>query len=392
MSFDEIIDRRQTGSLKWDLAPGPVDPQELTIPLSVADMEFRSPPCIREKLKVLADCGIWGYTGPRPQYFQALNRWYTLRHDFPIQADWVVPTTGVVQAVFSAVRAFSKPGDRVLIQTPVYYPFFGAVEQNGRQLTASQLIIRDGRYRIDFDDLEEKIKGASLMILCSPHNPVGRVWDREELSQIARLAARHDVFVISDEIHCDFTFGKKHTVFSRLAQEHGTRHLLAFSASKTFSLAGLKVASIVVPDAGDREIFRKQVRTDGVHTHSTFGFAAAEAAYADCDDWYFAMLDYIKGNFQTLKTFIEEEMPRVTLFDLEGTYLAWLDFGALCRDHRTLEERMIEQRLYLDEGYIFGDCARGFERINLACPRQILSASLERLKKVYDQLAAGSDP
>lgn len=391
MNFDEVIDRRNTGSMKWDGAPGLLDPGRHIIPLSVADMEFRSPACIRDRLKELAETGVWGYTGPRDQYYEAVNRWYSLRHHFPVQREWVVPTTGVVQAVYSAVRAFSGPGDKVLIQTPVYYPFFRAIEQNERELLTNPLVIRDGRYRIDFDDLEKKMKEARLFILCSPHNPVSRVWEREELDEMARIAAAHQVFVISDEIHCDFTFKHKHTVFSQVARSHGTSHLVAFSASKTFSLAGLSLASILVEDEALRGVFTRRVRTDGVNTHSSFGFAAAEAAYTLCDSWYEAMLSYIHDNFLTLKTFVETRMPEVTVFDLEGTYLAWLDFGALCSDHKILEERMIDQQLYLDEGYIFGQGGRGFERINLACPRKVLLAALERLSKVHDRLKAGRD-
>ena len=209
---------------------------------------------------------------------------------------------------------------------------------------------------------------------------------------MARLAALYDVFVISDEIHCDFTFGKKHTVFSQLARKHGTRHLIAFSASKTFSLAGLGVASIIVEDPRQREIFARRVRIDGVHTHSSFGFAATETAYTDCDDWYQAMLAYIQENFRVARAFIRETMPRVRVFDLEGTYLAWLDFRAVCQDHERLEQAMISQRLYLDEGYIFGEGGRGFERVNLACARQVLLASLQRMKAVYDSLVAERTP
>ena len=389
MNFDEVIDRRNTGSMKWDFAPGPLDPGQCIIPLSVADMEFRSPACIRDRLKELAQEGVWGYTGPRDQYYEAVNRWYSLRHDFPVKKEWITTTTGVVQAVYSAVRAFSGPGDKVLVQTPVYYPFFRAIEQNERELLTNQLIIRDGRYQIDFDDFEEKMKEARLFILCSPHNPVSRVWNREELDKMAQIAAAQDVFVISDEIHCDFTFKRKHTVFSQVARARGTRHLVAFSASKTFSLAGLNLASILVEDPGHRDTFSCRVRTDGVNTHSAFGFAAAEAAYTRCDEWYEAMLAYIYDNFLALKTYIETRLPEVTVFDLEGTYLAWLDFSAVCDDHKMLEQSMIDQQLYLDEGYIFGHGGQGFERINLACPRKVLLAALERLSKVYERLKAG---
>ncbi len=388
MVFDEVIDRRNTGSLKWDRAPGPLDPDRHIIPLSVADMEFRSPACIREELKNLAETGVWGYTGPRDAYYQAVNRWYTLRHDFPVEKEWIVPTSGVVQAIYSAVRAFSDPGDKILIQTPVYHPFYRAIEQNGRELLTNELVIRDGRYTIDFDDFRKKMKEARLFILCSPHNPVGRVWERGELDEMARIASKFGVFVISDEIHCDFTFKKRHTVFSLVARACRTPHLVAFSASKTFSLAGLNLASILVENAGHREIYMQRVRTDGVNTHSSFGFAAAEAAYTRCDEWFEALLEYIYNNYLTLKAFMTEKMPEIRIFDLEGTYLAWLDFSAICRDHGKLEQCMINQQLYLDEGHIFGHGGQGFERINLACPRKVLLAALARLNKVYDHLKA----
>ncbi|HZK42028.1 MAG TPA: MalY/PatB family protein [Clostridia bacterium] len=391
MSFDEIIDRRHTGSGKWDAAPGPIDPDRHIIPLSVADMEFRSPPAIRERLVQLAQEGVWGYTGPRPQYFEALDRWYRLRHNFPIQKDWVIPTTGVVQAVYAAVRAFSREGEGVLIQTPVYHPFYRAIEGNDRRLLENPLVIRQGRYEIDFEDLEAKMKEARLFILCNPHNPVGRVWDRDELDRMAQLAAQYGVFVISDEIHCDFTYGKDHIVFSHLARDRACRHLLAFSASKTFSLAGLNLASMVLEDPEDRDHYVKQVRRDGVNTHSSFGFAAAEAAYTLCDDWYFAMLDYIQANYQALKNFAAQEMPKLHVFDLEGTYLAWLDFRAVCQDPETLETYLNEAYLYFNQGSMFGNDGQGFERINLACPRSLLMTSLQRLKTVYDRLVSGAD-
>lgn len=389
MDFNETLDRRNTGSAKWDGAPGPIDPDRQIIPLSVADMEFRSPRPIRERLEALAHEGIWGYTGPRPQYFEALNRWYSLHHHFPIEKEWVVPTSGVVQAVYAAVRAFSREGDRILIQTPVYYPFFLAINSNDRQLLTNELVIRQGRYEIDFPDLEAKMKEAKILILCNPHNPVGRVWSREDLDQIAQMAARHDVFVISDEIHCDFSYGKAHTVFSQVARAHGVRHLVAFSASKTFSLAGLHLASILVEDPEDRARFQTQVRKDGVNSYSSFGFAAAETAYQECDDWYKAMLDYVYGNYRTLKDYAASHMPALHVFDLEGTYLAWLDFRAICPDHERLEQAMVEACLYLDEGYIFGQGGQGFERINLACPRPLLMASLQRMKTAYDRLVSG---
>ena len=389
MNFDQVIDRRNTGSVKWDYAPGPLDPEQEVIPLSVADMEFRSPACIRQRLKEVAEEGIWGYTGPRDQYYAAVNRWYSDRHGFPVDKDWLVPTTGVVQAVFSAVRAFSEPGDKILIQTPVYHPFYRAVLENKRPLLTTPLLIREGRYQIDFEDFENKMSQAKLFILCSPHNPIGRVWEREELDQMARIAAKHQVFVISDEIHCDFTFGSKHTVFSEVARLHQIPHLIAFSASKTFSLAGLCLASIVVEEADHRDRFRKQARIDGVHTHSTFGFAAAEVAYTQCDDCYQAMLSYVYENYLELKAFVRQEMPDVTVFDLEGTYLAWLGFSSVCGDHEELERCMIDQCLYLDEGHIFGREGQGFERINLACPRRVLLAALKRLKIVYDLLKEG---
>ena len=386
MNFDEILDRRNTGSMKWDIAPGPVDPGRHIIPLSVADMEFRSPKGIRDALAELAEAGIWGYTGPRPEYYAALDRWFSLRHGFPINKDWVVPAIGVVQAVFSAVRAFSEEGGKVLIQTPVYYPFYRAVEENGRTLLTNPLVIREGHYEVDFERLEATLKEADIFILCSPHNPVSRVWTEEEIGRMAKLAAEHEVFVISDEIHSDFSFVEPHTVFTKQARHYGSRHLLALSASKTFSLAGLGVSSIIIEDPSDRELFKKRIRLDGVHTHSTFGFAAAEAAYTRCDDWYEAMLDYVWENYLALKDFTESRMPQVCLFDLEGTYLAWMDFSPVCSDHEELEQCMVEENLYLDEGYIFGEAGKGFERVNLACPRAVLLTALERLEKVYDKL------
>lgn len=386
MHFDELIDRRNTGAAKWDFAPGDIDVDRAIIPLSVADMEFRSPKPIRDRLTRLAETGIWGYTHPRPEYFEALERWLKLRHRFDLDPEWIVTSTGVVQAIGSAVRALTEPGDKILIQTPVYHPFARIIQQNGRVLLTNELVIEDGHYRIDFDDFETQMASADMFILCSPHNPVGRVWDREELERMAEIAKRHDVIVLADEIHADFTYGKKHTMFSHVARRYGTRHLLGLSASKTFSLAGLGVCHMLIEDEAMRARVRQQIGIDGTGTSSTFGFAAVEAAYTECDDWYEAMLNYVHDNYLSLRTFVEEEMPKVHIFDLEGTYLAWLDWRAVTDDADRLTACMVEHGLYLNRGDMFGEGGRCFVRVNLACPKIVIEKAEDRMLDVYRAL------
>ena len=364
---------------KWDLMKPGLDLG--IVPLSVADMEFASPPAIISALEETARSGLWGYTGWGERYYDALHGWMASRHGWEIQRDWVVRTNGVVQGLNAAIRALTKPGDGVVIQPPVYPPFFGAVRDNGRALVESPLKLADGRYEMDFGDLAGKLArpDVTAMILCSPHNPVGRVWTEVELRRLGDLCLENHVLVISDEIHCDLVQrGHRHIPFASLGEGYAQNSVTGTACSKTFSLAGLCCANMLVPDRSKKAALEQEVSRSGCYTFSTFGVRALEVGYEQCAPWLDELIDYVGENYRYLQDFLTKHFPAVYLAPLEGTYLAWMDLAPLGLSQeeqaRFLEE---EAQLYLSHGAPFG--APGFERINLACPRSVLAAALDRL-------------
>ena len=371
---------------KWD-SMGIQEPG--IVPLSVADMELLSPPEIIDELKKTAEFGMWGYTSWGERYGSAVCHWMKTRHNWEIDPSWIVQTNGVVQALQAAVRAFSDPGDEVLLLTPVYYPFYRAVRMNGRRVLESPLRLADGRYEIDFEDLEEKAKRARMLLLCSPHNPLGRVWTREELRRIGDICLKHDVLVVSDEIHFDVIMpGYVHTVFASLGPEYAQRCIVCTAPSKTFSLAALCVANILIPNEELRERFSEEIRRSGCYTYSIFGMRALETGYMQCGDWVDQMCAHVYGNYQCLKDFMAEYFPNVWVAVLEGTYLCWFDCRSFGMKGKELENYLHEEaRLFLDEGYIFGPAGDGFERLNLACTRKTLTDALERFRKAFARIA-----
>lgn len=362
---------------KWD-AIGP-DPAPGVVPLSVADMELLSPPEIIEELKKTAEFGMWGYTWWGKPYADAVKHWLSTRHGWDIQQDWIVQTNGVVQGLYASVRAYTQPTDSVLLLTPVYYPFYRAVNLNGRKVVECPLKLENGRYVIDFDDFEEKAKQCKMFILCSPHNPVGRVWSGEELRRLGDLCLKHHVLVISDEIHCDLVQPPfRHVPFASLGERYAQNAVVGTACSKTFSLAGLCCANMLVPNPSKKAALEAEVERSGCGTYSIFGVRALETGYEQCGPWLDELIAYIGENFQFLREFMARHFPGVLVTPLEGTYLAWLDLRPLGLESgeqaRFLED---EALLYLSHGTPFG--APGFERLNLACPRSVLSAALERL-------------
>lgn len=364
---------------KWDLMKPGLSPD--IVPLSVADMEFTSPPAVIKALEDTARSGLWGYTGWGERYFNALHGWMASRHGWEVCRDWVVQVSGVVQGLGAAVRALTKPGDGIVIQPPVYPPFFRVVRDNGRTLVESPLRLENGRYQMDFDDLEEKLARPEVtaFILCSPHNPVGRVWSGEELRRLGDLCLKHQVLVISDEIHCDLVQPPfRHVPFASLGERYAQNAVVGTACSKTFSLAGLCCANMLVPDPSKKAALEAEVERSGCGTYSIFGVRALETGYEQCGPWLDELIAYIGENFQFLREFMARHFPGVLVTPLEGTYLAWLDLRPLGLESgeqaRFLED---EALLYLSHGTPFG--APGFERLNLACPRSVLSAALERL-------------
>lgn len=387
--FDEIIDRRNTSCLKYDFAAERGYPQDI-LPFWVADMDFRAPQPILDELSRRVQHGIFGYTDPKESYKTVLLDWFHAHHNWKPSTDSLVVTPGVVFALCTAIRAFTQPGDGVLIQQPVYYPFTESILDNGRQLINSPLVEKDGHYTIDFTDFEAKILAGKvkLFLLCSPHNPVGRVWTREELLQISDICQRHNVRIVADEIHHEFIRkGYHHTVLASLSPEIAQNVITCTSPSKAFNLAGLQISNIFIENETLRQKFKRELAASGYSQPNCLGLFAAQAAYEHGQEWLCQLRDYLESNYQKTKEFLKKELPKVRLIEPEGTYLLWLDFSAYGLTDRQLDDRIIHQaNLWLDSGQIFGASGSGFQRINIACPWPVLKNGLEHLAKAFQGL------
>ena len=381
-NFDEIIDRKNTSSLKYDFGIERKGREDL-IPLWVADMDFKLPDEVIEDLHKRIEHGIFGYTDPKDDYRKALKNWYKTRHGFEIENNWNTVVPGIVYSIAVAIRAFTDPGDSVLIQQPVYYPFMETIILNHRKVVNNQLVYKNGRYEIDFEDFERKIVegNVKLFLLCSPHNPVGRVWTKKELEKMADICLEHDVYVFADEIHSDFVYsGHEHTSFITLGEVYTQRLILGTSPSKTFNIAGLQVANIIIPDAKTRKAFKLENEASGYSQGNVLGMAATISAYNNGADWLDELLLYLEGNVNYVRSFLKENLPQVKLVEPEGTYLVWLDFSEVTDDPKDLEKLIVDEaKLWLDSGVIFGKETALFERINIASPRSLIEQALEQL-------------
>lgn len=384
LDFDTVVDRRNTYSLKYDFAKRRNMPED-SMPLWVADMDFKVSSYIQEAILKQTEHGIFGYSEVQEDYFEAVKQWMSRHYDWQVDGKWLIKTPGIVYALAMAVQAFTKEGEGVLIQQPVYYPFSEVIVDNGRKLVSNTLVQDEsGRYGIDFADFEEKIvtENVKLFLLCNPHNPVGRVWSEEELKRLGDICYRHHVIVVSDEIHADFVFRGKHHVFANLAEEYKEISVVATSPSKTFNIAGLQVSNIFIPNPELKRKFRKQIDASGYSQLNVMGLVATKAAYEHGEEWYEAMYKYVSENIAYTKRFIEEKLPEIKLVETEGTYLLWLDFRKLGLSESELEDLLIKKaKLWLDSGRIFGTAGKGFQRINVACPRKTLTEALTRLEK-----------
>ena len=388
LNFDTIIDRRRTNSLKYDFAEKNGMPEDI-LPLWVADMDFRISSYIQDALIKQAEHGIYGYSESGGSYFEAVSAWMKDHHGWDVEEEWLVKTPGIVYALATAVRAFTKEGDGVLIQQPVYYPFSKVILDNGRKIVNSGLIQdKDGRYQIDYDDFEKKIikEQVKLFILCNPHNPVGRVWSREELETIGDICKKHQVIVVSDEIHFDFVWEGEHHVFASLKEEYRDMAVVCTAPSKTFNIAGLQASNIFIPAGELRKRFLDAMRPTGISEINGAGLVACEAAYRHGEEWYQGVCEYIKGNMQFVKEYLHKYIPKISMCMPEGTYLVWLDFRQLALSEEELEDLVIKKAgLWRDKGTIFGKAGLGFQRVNVACPRKVLETALCRLKAAIDQ-------
>ncbi len=378
--FTTQTDRKAAGALKWRSVKEPG-----IVPLSVADMEFQPPEKLRKALAQCAEDMIFGYTGATDSYYAAVINWMKRRHGWDISKEEICLSAGVVPAIFTAVRAFTEPGEGVLVLTPVYNPFFMAIEKNGRRTVASELIAENGAYRIDFDDLASKaaLPDVKLMIFCSPHNPIGRVWTPVELARVAEICLENGVKIICDEIHHDLIMpGYEHTVMAGLSGEIADITVTCTAPSKTFNLAGLCASNIIIKNGDMRKRYTEEAMKNFFPSVNCFGLAGCRAAYDECGDWLDECIEVIDGNRRLAEDFFARRLPEIKTYPLEGTYLLWADCRALGMDAASLETFMKEKaKLYLDEGYVFGEGGEGFERFNIACPRSVLEQSLERLYK-----------
>ncbi|MBQ8663570.1 MAG: pyridoxal phosphate-dependent aminotransferase [Eubacterium sp.] len=388
LDFDRVIDRYNTGCLKYDSAIRRGKPKDI-LPLWVADMDFKTSSYIIDALGEMNTHGIFGYSEADEDYFEALRGWMKRRHNWDVEERWLIRTPGIVFALAMAVKAFTKEKDAILIQQPVYYPFSEVVRDNNRKLVISNLVQdSDGKYAMDYEDFEQKVvsENVKLFILCNPHNPVGRVWTREELEKIGDICLKHDVLVVSDEIHADFVFEGEHTVFSKVKEEYKDISVICTSPSKTFNIAGLQVSNIFIANEKLRLKFIRQISGAGYSQLGLPGLVACKAAYKYGDEWLDAVLCYIKENAHYVEQFLKARLPKVKMTRLEGTYLVWLDFRELGLCDHELNQRMVnEAGLWLDGGTMFGKVGWGFQRINIACPRSILTTALEKLVTAFGE-------
>ncbi|WP_455682573.1 MalY/PatB family protein [Thomasclavelia sp.] len=386
--FETIIDRSHSGSSKWDIMKEakPDVPNNIA-PLSVADIDIPLAPEIKDGLiEFLNNDVVLGYTNPTDRYYQAVKNWMLNRHDYKIEKDWIVISNGIVPALFDAVAAFTNKNDGVIIFTPVYYPFYRAIETNDRQIIECPLINQDTNYKIDFNKLENLAKDSNnkMLILCNPHNPIGRVWQKEELEKIAKICLDNDLIIVSDEIHQDLIMpGFKHYPIAALNDRIADITITCSAPSKSFNLAGLQGSNIIIKNPNLRDKFILQQEKRSFHSLNTIAYEATILAYNKGENWLEEFKSLIHRNYQILVDFINQNLPKVKIYPLQGTYLAWLDFRSYSYHFKDLEKKMINADLYLDEGYLFGQEGEGFERINIACPTSVLLEALERLKKEF---------
>lgn len=388
LNFDEVIERRGTDCLKYDFAVRRGMPEDV-LPLWVADMDFKTSSYVEEAIIERTKHGIFGYSEVQKEYFEAVAGWMKKHHNWDVDEKWLIKTPGVVFALAMAVKAYTDIGDSVLIQQPVYYPFSEVIEDNGRVVVSNDLYIGDdNRYHIDFADFEKKIaeNHIRLFLLCNPHNPSGRVFTEEELTRLGDICLKYGVIVVSDEIHNDFVFKGNHKVFASVKKEYEDISIICTSPSKTFNLASMLISNIFIPNRQLKARFRKQVDAAGISQLNVLGLTATQAAYTKGEEWYQAMHAYVKENIAYVKQYVAEHLPGVTVIDGEGTYLVWLDFRATGIDADELDRRIIyDAKLWLDSGKIFGHTGRGFQRINVAAPRKVITACFDRIKLVIEK-------
>lgn len=377
-NFDEVINRIGSCSFKWDKAPDGV------LPMWVADMDFRTAPAIIKALQKRLEHGVFGYNIVPDEYYAAVINWFKRRHGVEYKKEWIICTTGVMPAISAIIKAFTVPGDKIVLQTPVYNCFFSTITNNGCEVLPNKLIAEGDSYYMDFDDLEAKVadERAKILILSNPHNPAGRVWKKQELERLGEICMRHNVLVVADEIHCEFVYsGYKYIPFASISKEFMQKSVTCISPSKAFNIAGLQIANVIAADNYVRKAISSAIEANEVGEVNSFGIPAAIAAYNESEDWLMQLVEYLECNYKFMKDFCSRELPDFPLAVLEGTYLVWMDCRKLGMSSHALGERLIsEARLWLNEGSKYGVDGDGFMRWNIACPKSILEDGLKRFR------------
>lgn len=381
--FDKVTDRSNTGSIKWDKT-GDFLGEPGVLPMWVADMDFEVPECIARSLKIRTEHPIFGYTYRTKSFYKSIVDWCRKRHGWEVKAEWIVFTPGVVPALNMSVLAFTKPGEKVIVQPPVYFPFFNAITDHGRVIVENPLVYENNRYSIDFVQLEKiASEGASMMFLCSPHNPLGLVWSKEELERIIAVCRKYNILLISDEIHNDLIlYPHKHIPTQKIAGEIDTVTLM--SPSKTFNIAGLATAYAIIPDASVRLKFKSEMSKLHLELGNLFGSVALEAAYSEGEEWLESLLEYLRSNRDYVVSFLEKELPQVRFVIPQGTYMIWLDFTKTGFSDQEVNDKLLRQaRVGLSAGKTFGTGGEGFQRLNFACRRELLVEAMNRIRTAF---------
>lgn len=388
--FKNYIDKSDIGSAKWSLMKiKNKNVEKGIIPFSVADMEFKVAPQIIKSLKKYLDNPHLGYTKPDEKYYKSIIKWFKKRDKFKIKKEWILISPGIVTALFSAVRTYTQKGQGVIIMTPVYPPFYNCISFNERKIVENRLILKYNHYEIDFEDLEQKAKDPNnkMLILCSPHNPVGRVWSKEELTKIGEICLKNSIVVVSDEIHCDLIMkGYKHTIFATISEEFAQNSIICTAPSKSFNIAGLQASNLIIKNKFLREKLNNEFKKQGITGLNSFAYTATKTAYNKCEDWLDEAISIVGKNEKLAHKFFQKYIPKIRACKLEGTYLLWVDFRNLGLPKEKLEDILVNKaQIFANDGSMFGKEAEGFIRLNIACPTKELKKALKRLFNALTQ-------
>lgn len=388
--FDEYLERKGTSCFKWDGLTekfGVTHPEDI-IPMWIADMDFRSPKEVSQTILERAGSEAYGYTVKPQALYDAVIGWVERHYHWQIQKDWIVFTPGVIPGFYVAIQSFTRPGEGVIVQTPVYYPFMEGIENNGRKVAVNPLVEKDGDWFMDFDDLEKKVKDPAnkLLILCNPHNPVGRAWTAEELKKLGDLCMENDVLLVSDEIHADLIMeGHEHHAVCAVSDKFRENTITHYAPSKTFNLAGLQTAYAVIPNKEIRDDYIRQMNRNRLGAMNWFGISALTTAYTQCDGYVTALCSYLGKNMDYMEKYIKENLPQLKMKKSEATYMVWVDFRGTGMTAEEIESFILEKaHIATDMGSWFGQGGKGFLRFNVACPRKLLQKALEQLKEAFN--------